>query len=96
MIPALGNPVPPACRAALEDPKRTMLGKRQYDAFTSAIKNSAATWKVIINEVPMMEFGVNPYDDWEGYEAEREKLLTFLKDNVKNVAIVTTDFPATG
>ena len=40
----------------------------------------------------MMEFGVNPYDDWEGYEAEREKLLTFLKNSVKNVAIVSTDF----
>ena len=48
--------------------------------------------KVIINEVPMMEFGINPYDDWEGYEAEREKLLTFLRNSVKNVAIVTTDF----
>jgi phosphodiesterase/alkaline phosphatase D-like protein len=88
----LSNPAPPACLAALNDPKRTMLGNRQYNAFTTAIKKSTAKWKVIINEVPMMEFGVNPYDDWEGYEAEREKLLTFLKDNVKNVAIVTTDF----
>jgi alkaline phosphatase D len=88
----LANPVPPACLAALTDPKRTMLGSRQYNAFTTAIKNSTAKWKVIINEVPMMEFGINPYDDWEGYEAEREKLLTFLKNNVKNVAIVTTDF----
>ena len=92
VFPPLGNPTPPACLAALNDPKRTMLGARQYSIFTNAIKNSTARWKVIINEVPMMEFGVNPYDDWEGYEAEREKLLTFLKANVKNVAIVTTDF----
>lgn len=92
VLPALANPTPPACRKALEDPSRTMLGKRQYSKFTSAIKHSTAKWKVIINEVPMMEFGINPYDDWEGYEAEREKLLTFLKKNVKNVAIVTTDF----
>jgi hypothetical protein len=69
-----------------------MLGARQYNAFTSAIKKSSAKWKVIVNEVPMMEFGINPYDDWEGYEFEREKLLTYLKNNVKNVAIVTTDF----
>src|SRR3954447_25505845 len=88
----LANPAPPACLAALNDPKRTMLGSRQYSAFTTAIKNSTAKWKVIINEVPMMEFGINPYDDWEGYEAEREKLLTFLKNSVKNVAVVTTDF----
>ncbi|HEX6712768.1 MAG TPA: alkaline phosphatase D family protein, partial [Thermoleophilaceae bacterium] len=88
----LSSPIAPACITALEDPSRTMLGQRQYDAFTSAIKKSTAKWKVIINEVPMMELGINPYDDWEGYEAEREKLLTFLKNNVKNVAIVTTDF----
>jgi phosphodiesterase/alkaline phosphatase D-like protein len=88
----LAQPAPPACLAALNDPRRTMLGSRQYRAFTTAIKNSTARWKVIINEVPMMEFGINPYDDWEGYEAEREKLLTFLKNNVKNVAIITTDF----
>lgn len=92
VFPPLGNPVPQACLDALNDPHRTMLGSRQYAAFTTAIKNSTARWKVVINEVPMMEFGVNPYDDWEGYEAEREKLLTFLRDNVKNVAILTTDF----
>jgi alkaline phosphatase D len=84
--------VPQACLDALNSPQRTMLGTRQYNAFTSAIKKSTAKWKVIVNEVPMMEFGINPYDDWEGYEYEREKLLTYLKNNVKNVAIVTTDF----
>ena len=87
--PALANPVPQACLDALNNPQRTMLGSRQYNAFTSAIKKSSAKWKVIINEVPMMEFGINPYDDWEGYEYEREKLLTYLKNNVKNVAVVT-------
>jgi phosphodiesterase/alkaline phosphatase D-like protein len=92
VYPALSNPAPPACLAALNDPSRTMLGQRQYSAFTTAIKKSTARWKVIVNEVPMMEFGINPYDDWEGYESEREKLLTFLRDNVKNVAVVTTDF----
>jgi phosphodiesterase/alkaline phosphatase D-like protein len=92
VAPSLANPTPQACLDALNSPQRTMLGARQYNAFTSAIKKSNAKWKVIINEVPMMEFGINPYDDWEGYEYEREKLLTYLKDNVKNVAIVTTDF----
>jgi phosphodiesterase/alkaline phosphatase D-like protein len=88
----LTQPISPACIQALEDPNRTMLGAAQYNTFTNAIKRSRAKWKVIVNEVPMMELGINPYDDWEGYEAEREKLLTFLKQNVKNVAIVTTDF----
>jgi phosphodiesterase/alkaline phosphatase D-like protein len=88
----VATPVAPACLTALNDPARTMLGSRQYAAFTSAIKRSKATWKLIINEVPMMAQYVNTYDSWQGYEAEREKLLTFLKHNVKNVAFLTTDF----
>jgi phosphodiesterase/alkaline phosphatase D-like protein len=86
------QPAPQACIDALNDPSRTMLGKRQYDTFTSAIKRSTATWKVVINEVPMMAQYLNPYDSWQGYEAEREKLLAYLKANVKNVAFMTTDF----
>ena len=92
VMPSLGNPTPQACLDALNDPHRTMLGSRQLATLKSQIKGSTAKWKVIINEVPMMEFGINPYDDWEGYEAERENLLAYLKDNVKNVAVVTTDF----
>jgi alkaline phosphatase D len=92
VMPSLGTPVPKACLDALNDPSRTMLGSRQLAAFKNQIRGSTAKWKVIINEVPMMEFGINPYDDWEGYEAERENVLSYLKSNVKNVAIVTTDF----
>ena len=69
-----------------------MLGNRQYAEFASAIKASTAKWKLVINEVPMMAQYVNTYDSWQGYEAEREKLLTFLKNNVKNVAFLSTDF----
>ena len=73
--PALRNPVAPACLAALDDPARTMLGARQYAAFTKAIRASTATWKVIVNEVPIQQFYALPYDRWEGYAAERERLL---------------------
>jgi alkaline phosphatase D len=94
LYPPAANPARPECLAALNDPKRTMLGSRQYATFTNAIKSSQAKWKVVMNEVPIMEFGLNPYDDWQGYAAEREKLLKFLKANVKNVAFMTTDFHA--
>jgi phosphodiesterase/alkaline phosphatase D-like protein len=92
LYPPANNPARPECLGALNSPDRTMLGKRQYDRFTTAIAASKARWKIIINEVPMMEFGLNPYDDWQGYEFERERLLTYLKNKVKNVAIVSTDF----
>ena len=68
-----------------------MLGARQYAAFTKAIAASTATWKVVVNEVPIQQFFALPYDRWEGYAAERERLLRFLQANVRNVVFLTTD-----
>ena len=68
-----------------------MLGKRQFDRFTGAVAGSNATFKVIVNEVPIQQFYALPYDRWEGYEAERKKLLLFLQSNVRNVIFLTTD-----
>jgi len=91
LAPGLKNPVPPACLAAINDPARTMLGASQYAVFTKSIKASKATWKVIVNEVPIQQYYALPYDRWEGYAAERERLLRFLQANVKNVVFLTTD-----
>ena len=91
LAPGLRNPVPPACLAAINDPARTLLGARQYAAFTSAIRASSATWKVVVNEVPIQQYYALPYDRWEGYAAERDRLLRFLQENVKNVVFLTTD-----
>jgi alkaline phosphatase D len=91
LVPSLATPVPQACLDALANPSRTMLGARQYATFTKAIKASTATWKVVVNEVPIQQFFALPYDRWEGYPAEREKLLRFLQANVKNVLFLTTD-----
>jgi alkaline phosphatase D len=94
IVPPLANPAPPACVAAINDPSRTMLGQSQLEAFEKAVKGSSATFKVVMNEVPIQQFYALPYDRWEGYAAERAKLLTFLKDNVKNVVFLTTDVHA--
>jgi alkaline phosphatase D len=91
LAPGLRNPVPAGCLAALNDPSRTMLGAAQYAAFTRAIRASTATWKVIVNEVPIQQYYALPYDRWEGYAAERERLLRFLQANVRNVVFLTTD-----
>jgi alkaline phosphatase D len=91
LAPALKTPVSQACLTAINDPSRTMLGAAQYAAFTKAIKASTATWKVVVNEVPIQQFYALPYDRWEGYAAERERLLRFLQANVKNVVFLTTD-----
>ena len=65
--------------------------KPQLRAFENAVRRSKATFKVIMNEVPIQQFYALPYDRWEGYAAERERLLTFLQANVRNVVFLTTD-----
>jgi phosphodiesterase/alkaline phosphatase D-like protein len=89
--PSLALPVSAACIAAINDPNRTLLGARQLGKFEGAIMKSKATFKAIVNEVPIQQFYAAPYDRWEGYAAERTKVLTFLKNNVKNVIFLTTD-----
>ena len=80
-----------ACLDRIRDPSRTMLGERQYARFTAAIAAATATFKVVVNEVPIQQFYALPYDRWEGYEAERLKLIHFLQANVRNVVFLTTD-----
>jgi alkaline phosphatase D len=94
LIPALASPPPPACVARINDPSRTYLGKRQLARFTGAIKRSKATFKVIVNELPIQQFYADPYDRWEGYEPERQKVISFLQKNVKNAVFLATDVHA--
>jgi alkaline phosphatase D len=94
IVPSLKTPPPPGCLAAIDDPGRTMLGRPQLEAFEKAVKASTATFKVVMNEVPIQQFYALPYDRWEGYAAERAQLLAFLRDNVKNVVFLTTDVHA--
>ena len=93
--PSLGQPVSQACLDRIRDPNRSMLGSSQLALFKRAIDNSTATFKVVMNEVPIQQYYALPYDRWEGYEAERQDILRFLRANVKNVVFLTTDTHAT-
>ena len=90
-IPPLKNPVPRACLDRINDPTRTFLGHAQLRRFERDIRRSHATFKVVMNEVPIQQYYALPYDAWEGYAAERMKLLRFLKKRVRNVVFLTTD-----
>ena len=90
IAPPLGQPVPPGCLEALNSPQRTMLGAAQLAAFRKAIRASTATWKLVLNEVPLMQLYTLPYDRWEGYGAARAALLEALA-GVRNVVVLTTD-----
>jgi alkaline phosphatase D len=79
----------------LAAPERTMLGARQQAWLTRELLTSEATFKVIINAVPMSELYGLPYDRWESYVAEREVLLQFMRANLRNVIFLTTDLHGT-
>jgi alkaline phosphatase D len=79
----------------LAAPERTMLGAHQMAWLTRELLTSEATFKVIINEVPMSALYVLPYDRWESYVAEREALLQFMRANLRNVIFLTTDLHGT-
>lgn len=87
------TPTPPAgCLNAIFDPDRTMLGPLQKKALKALLKHSDAKFKFIINEVPIQQYYALPYDRWEGYGAERNEILNFIRDNdIDNVAFLTTD-----
>jgi phosphodiesterase/alkaline phosphatase D-like protein len=90
LVPPLAQPVPQACLDRINDPARDMLGPRQLARFLRDVRRSTATFKVIVNEVPMMQLFALPYDRWEGYAAERQQVVTALR-SVKNVVVLTTD-----
>jgi phosphodiesterase/alkaline phosphatase D-like protein len=88
------QPVPQACIDRIRDPDRTYLGKRQLARFLRDIKRSKARFKVIMNELGIQQYYLNLYDRWEGFEADRQRVLNGLQ-GVKNVIFLTTDVHAT-
>ncbi len=94
VIPHLASPPPPGCLERINDPSRDYLGASQFNRFTRAVARSKATFKVVMNELPIQQYYIDPYDRWEGYAAERTRLISYLRDRVKNVVFLTADVHA--
>jgi alkaline phosphatase D len=94
LVPSLAQPVSAACLAKINDPNRTLLGPWQLARFLHDVKNSNARFKVVVNELPIQQYYALPYDRWEGYEADRQRVLHGLQ-GVKNVVFLSTDVHAT-
>jgi alkaline phosphatase D len=94
---------------ALYDTNRTILGAAQRGWFTNELKQSNARWRVVGNQVVFAQLqlgwaglaqGQTPQqveslflDIWDGYPAERQKIIRFLKNgNIDNTIFVTGDF----
>jgi len=83
---------PPGCLEALSDPARTMLGPFQKLVFKAALLYSRARFKFVINQVAIQQFYGLPYDRWEGYAAERNEILNFIREHrLRNVIFLTAD-----
>jgi phosphodiesterase/alkaline phosphatase D-like protein len=93
LSPSLAAPVPQSCLDAISSPRRTLLGAAQLRAFTKAIRASTATFKVVVNPEPMLQLYALPSDRWEGYAAERTRVLEVLR-SAHNVVLLTTDMHA--
>ncbi len=86
---------PPGCLTAIFDPARTFLGPVQKQLFKDALLASTAKFKFVINELPIQQIYALPYDRWEGYGAERNEILNFIRDTaIENVIFLATDIHA--
>ncbi len=91
------DPTEPACRAALEDPARTMLGAEQERWLDGALAASRASWNLLAQAVmfaPMIEGSRESpriwTDAWSGYPAARERLLDSLRSHRAGNPVVLT------
>jgi len=85
----------PPC-ADVVAPDRTMLGDAQEQWLYDSLAASTSTWNVIGNQVVLADATLNGavlnYDQWDGYPAQRERILQHLADNsVPNVVVLTGD-----
>ncbi|RZS90743.1 alkaline phosphatase D family protein [Aquimarina brevivitae] len=76
---------------------KSILGQDQFNWLTATLQASESKWKIIANQVMMMPWnGVPTNDAWDGYDTERNRLLSFIKNNdIDNVVVLTGDIHST-
>jgi alkaline phosphatase D len=78
-------------------PGRTFLGSRQKAWLKNAVPAGRARWNLLTSETMMMALDSKPgvhvnQDQWDGYSAEREEILTHFHDaRVKNLVVLSGD-----
>jgi phosphodiesterase/alkaline phosphatase D-like protein len=91
----LPDELPEGCEDMIRDESRSMLGEEQQQFLFDRLRESDATWKIIVNSVPIQTLLIEPYDRWDGYPAARRELLEYIRDEgIDNVVFLTTDFHA--
>ncbi len=93
------DPNASACKAALADSTRTVLGEAQERWFDGALAESAAAWNLLAQNVMIMtvaegtaESPRHYSDAWAGYPPARERLFAALaKHGTANPVVLTGD-----
>ncbi len=93
------DPNEPACRDALADTSRTVLGDAQEGWLDAALAESGAAWNVLAQNVMMMTVAEGSVDSprhysdaWAGYPPARERLYSALsKHRTTNPVVLTGD-----
>ena len=83
----------------LRNPEATFIGPEQMSWLQEGLLDSKATFKLVLNSVPLIDFPDPPWlnmgrcDTWACYDAPRRVLIDFLVDNaVENVFFLSGDF----
>lgn len=85
------------------DPNRTMLGATQEQWLLDGLSTSPTTWNVLAQQVFFSQLDLDPddnrelyvMDQWDGYEASRNRIVNFLQDRqVRNPVVLTGDIHA--
>lgn len=80
-------------------PGRTILGTEQREWLLNGFSGSRARWQILGNQAPMGQTDRDPgpdtnvfLDPWDGYVAERNRVLTAARDRgVRNLVVITGD-----
>lgn len=78
-----------------QSPARTMMGSKQEQWLMKNLEQSKARWNVIAQQTIMAQFDYDPgsgisvnHDQWDGYAAERDRILTFIQQHRPSNPIV--------
>jgi len=85
-----------ATSSAVNDTSRTIIGTDQFEWLKNQMSGSTKRWKVLAQQVmiaPLEAFGVPVNaDQWDGYAADRLKLMNYVLDsNITDVVALTGD-----
>ena len=84
------------CPEAESEPRR-FLGRTQLEWLKRGLRNSAATWRLVGNQLMIMSLELAQgaqitKDSWDGYGVERRELMSYIASNgIPNVSFLTGD-----